>query len=259
MNTLILDLGEGMLYESHPELAVEGSLSHAEIQEELGFLRGLGYEVVPKLNFSASHDVWPGEYERMLSTSIYYRVCADLIREVCDLFKPKYFHLGMDEETPQNQIYNNYCVVRQYDLWWRDFYHFVDCVERENVRPWIWSDYAWHHTEEFLAKCPKSVLQSNRYYWLDWEGTTSRGKEILPFFELLDKHGFDQVPIGANCYHEENMEQLAGYAAAHISDEHLLGFMNTPWCHTTESEKNRARIFGAFDRLAAAKAAYEAR
>ncbi len=259
MNTIILDLGEGLFYETHPELAVEGSLTRAEMETELAFLHSLGYEVVPKLNFSASHDVWMGEYERMLSTKTYYRVCADLIGEVCDIFKPKYFHLGMDEETGHNQIYNYYCVVRQYDLWWHDFLHLVDCVEKGNARPWIWSDYLWHHTDEFLAKCPKSVIQSNWYYWIDWEGTTPRGKEILHNFELLDKHGFDQVPTGANCYHEPNMLGLVQYTADRISNEHLLGYMNTSWRMTYECLDNREKILGSIDGLSEAKKWFEAR
>ena len=35
----------------------------------------------------------------MLSTTVYRQFCADLIKEVCEVFKPRYFHLGMDEEN----------------------------------------------------------------------------------------------------------------------------------------------------------------
>ena len=34
----------------------------------------------------------------MLPTSKYYEVFRDLINEVCELFKLKYFHLGMEKE-----------------------------------------------------------------------------------------------------------------------------------------------------------------
>ena len=57
----------------------------------------------------------------MLATSIYYRVCEDLIKEVAELFDyPEYFHLGMDEEDASNQSYMSYCCIRQKDLWWHD-------------------------------------------------------------------------------------------------------------------------------------------
>ena len=35
INTLMLDLADGIVYESHPELAIEGSLTRAELTEIL--------------------------------------------------------------------------------------------------------------------------------------------------------------------------------------------------------------------------------
>ncbi len=263
MNAIILDIGEGLLYESHPELAVNGSWTRAEMEAELVYLRELGYEVIPKLNFSACHDVWLGDYSRMLSTPIYYQVCADLIKEVCDIFKPKYFHLGMDEETYGHQREYDYCVVRNRDLWWKDFYYLVDCVERENARPWIWSDYMWNHPDTFLSKCPKSVIQSNWYYGLDFEKNGADAQNILGCFEILDKHGFDQVPTGSNYGVPENMEGLTKYCAGVISDERLMGFMQTPWVMTHEGNggrgDNRTRILDSVDQLGRSKAWFENR
>ena len=61
VNMILLDLGEGLRYESHPELAVEGSWTRDEMAAELGHMRDMGFEVVPKLNFSACHDIWMKE------------------------------------------------------------------------------------------------------------------------------------------------------------------------------------------------------
>lgn len=59
----------------------------------------LGIKLIPKLNFSATHDAWLGEYERMVSTKTYYTVCQDIINEIYEVFEhPDYIHLGMDEE-----------------------------------------------------------------------------------------------------------------------------------------------------------------
>ena len=77
-NTIILDIGEGMIYESHPELAIKGSWTKKEVADELSRLRSLGFEVIPKLNFSSSHDEWMGKYSRMVSTPEYYKVCDDI-------------------------------------------------------------------------------------------------------------------------------------------------------------------------------------
>ena len=229
-DTIILDVGEAMRYESHPELAVEGSWTHAEMKAELEKLNGMGFEVIPKLNFSATHDIGLKDYSKMLSTPIYYQVCKDLIEEVCEVFKPKHFHLGMDEETAEHQYNLDYVVLRQYDLWWHDLYYLVDLVEKHNARAWVWSDYAWNHPDEYVAKMPKSVVQNVWYYRNVFDLNASEDvKRRLRPIELLEKHGFDQVPTGSNftCY--ENMELLVKYCKERISPEHLLGFMQTTW------------------------------
>jgi len=248
VNTVIIDIGEGMRYESHPELAVEGSWTQDEMKAEIAKLRAMGFEVVPKLNFSAGHDVWLGEYAYMLSTSIYRQVCADLIKEVCEVFKPKYFHLGMDEETWPIQKNYEYVVIRQGNVYWRDFYHLVDCVEKEGVRAWIWSDLMWDHMDEFLSKMPKSVLQSNWYYKRDVFNPTSE-KDILRMrcFDILDEHGFDQVPTGSNYREFPNMKLLGEYSVEHIAEERLLGLMQAPWYPTVNNNRCRNYLFGGVD------------
>ena len=240
-NAVIIDVGEGMLYESHPELAVEGSWTKDEVAKEVARLRAMGLEPIPKLNFSAGHDIWLQEYSYMLATRKYRDVCADLIREVCEAFTPKHFHLGMDEETWGIQKDYYYAVIRQHDVWWRDFYHLVACCEKANARPWIWSDYCWAHPEEFYKKMPRSVVQCNWYYSmaLDPAAITDEKRKLrLEAFEELDRQGFDQVPTGSNWSHPANMQALTEYCTNHISDEHLMGFMQTPWCLFTEDKKD---------------------
>ena len=121
VNTLVIDLGDGIIYDSHPELAIKGSWTKTEMKKELNKLNDMGFEVIPKLNFSSCHDAWMKEYSRMLSTPTYYKVCEDLINEVCELFDyPRYFHIGFDEEDYETQRNYSYVVVRQNELWWSD-------------------------------------------------------------------------------------------------------------------------------------------
>ena len=95
---VLIDLAEGLVYPSHPELAVKGSWSVERMRKELDRLRGMGLEPIPKLNFSTTHDLWLGEYHRMVSTKKYYEVCADLIRDVGEIFgTPRMIHIGFDE------------------------------------------------------------------------------------------------------------------------------------------------------------------
>src|SRR5690606_2971000 len=86
INMVVIDLGDAVRYNSHPEIAVNGAWSTDELKKELAKIRSLGMEPIPKLNFSAGHDTWMGEYSRMVSTQPYYDCCKNLIDEVCVLF-----------------------------------------------------------------------------------------------------------------------------------------------------------------------------
>ena len=234
LNMVIIDLGDGVKYRSHPEIAVRNAWTTDRLKKELDKMRKLNLEPIPKLNFSSSHDTWLGPYSRCLSTDTYYGVCRDLIAEVIDLFDgPRFFHLGMDEETARHQRSYDYVVVRQGNLWWNDFYLLINEVEKGNVRPWIWSDYVWEHSEEFFKKMPKSVLQSNWYYGASFSKRINYVKAYLD----LEAHGYDQVPTGSNtealgyrC--DENFSKTVSYCNKVISPDRLLGFMQTVWLPT---------------------------
>ena len=252
-NAVVMDLGEGCVYPSHPELAVKGSWSAERLQKELARLRGMGLEPIPKLNFSTSHDTWLKEYGRMVSTPEYYKVCADLIRDVCEIFgKPRLFHLGYDEETMGNQAKYAYAVIRQDELWWHDFNFFVKTVEKLGMRPWIWSDYMWRHGDEFLKRMPKSVMQSNWYYrqWFDFETIPKERRVHLESFLTLEKAGFDQIPCGSNWACEENIAGLVKFCRKNIAPERLKGFLMTTWSSTMPNHE--AKLLRGIDLAAAA-------
>ena len=230
INMVVLDLGDGVRYQSHPEIAVEGAWTTDQLKEELARLRAVGIEPIPKLNFSACHDVWMGPYSRMLSTDTYYGVCKDLIEEIIGLFdKPRFFHLGMDEETYPHQQHFEYVVIRQFDLWWHDLLFLVEQVEKGGSRAWVWSDYVWHHPDVFWAKMPKSVLQSNWYYGESFSPEIGYVKAYLD----LEEHGYDQVPAGANWSCDTNFGDTVKFAKEHIAPERLKGFLQTIWRPTT--------------------------
>lgn len=228
LNMIIVDLGEAIRYQTHPELAVDGSWSVEKLQEDLQRMRDLGLEPIPKLNFSTCHDFWLGEYARMVSTPTYYKVCADLIKEVTEIFdKPRFFHLGYDEENYPVQKTYDYVVIRQGELWKHDFLFFVNECEKNNVRPWIWADYQWNHPE-FIEWAPKSVVMSNWYYGNDFSPDSTCIKTYLD----LDKAGFDQIPTGSNWSNNQNFALTVDFCKNNISQEHLLGFMQAPWKFT---------------------------
>lgn len=242
MNLVVIDLGEALQYQSHPELAVKGSWAIDRFRKELARLRSLGLEPIPKLNFSTAHDTWLKEYGRQVSTPTYYRVCGDMIREVCAIFDtPRFFHLGYDEETAGHQAKYSYAVVRQGELWWHDFLFFVKQVESQGVRPWIWSDYYWHHPDDFLNRMPKTVLQSNWYYGASFD--PAKQKAVKAYLDL-DRAGFDQVPTGSNWSNDVNFKGTVSFCRNRLSQMHLKGFLMAPWFFTLPEwrEKNLAAI-----------------
>ena len=221
INMVVIDLGDGVRYRSHPEIAVRGAWSVSRLKRELKRLRGLGLEPIPKMNFSTGHDIWLGPYARMVSTDTYYGVCRELIAEVIDIFDcPRLFHLGMDEESLEAQAHYAYAVMRQYDLWWHDLYFLVEQVEHGGSRAWVWSDYLWHHEDVFFKKMPRSVMQSNWFY----DRSFSKKSPRVRAYHLLEEHKYDQIPTGSNDAVPENFIRTTRFARRTIAPRRLKGF-----------------------------------
>ena len=241
LNMLVVDLAEAVRYPSHPELAAKDAWSPDKMRDEVARLKAMGIEAVPKLNFSTGHDIWLGEVSRMVSTPRYYEVCADLIRDVAEIFgRPRLFHIGYDEETAEHQKKYQFVCMRQGALWWRDFLWFVKEVEKAGMRPWMWSDVAWRH-DDFIPRCPKGVLQSNWYYGdvFDDAKLPDKLKVRLDTFDKLDRAGFDQVPCGSNLYVDVNLERLIADCRRRIDPERLKGFLMAPWLFTLPSSREK--------------------
>ena len=243
INTLVLDLADGIVYNSHPELAIEGSIEREELLNMIARIRELGLDIIPKLNFSTCHDAWLKDYSRMVSTKPYYDVCRDVINEVCDVFEPELIHLGMDEENYENQKFYDCAVVRQNDLWWHDLRFLVDVVESRGARAMMWSDYARHRPDEFIEKCPKSVVQCPWYYFNKFEGelTDSERIRVEPFLRLADA-GYTIIAGGSNEYFKENITLLDEFCRR-LPNECYTGIIQTTWAPTTE--KWRTPLFEA--------------
>ena len=252
LNMLVIDIGEGLVYPSHPELAIEGSWTPDKLRGEILRLRAQGIEAIPKLNFSATHDGWLKHYHRMLTTPKYYEVVKDVIRDVAEIFQtPRFFHLGFDEETVGFAPHRNYFVMRAGDLWWHDFLYTVKCAEDCGCRAWVWSDYGWDHPD-YYKRCPKSVVQSNLYYdecmgGFDLEKDTSPHRKRLKAFWDLEAAGFDQIPCGTNWVGHVRREKNVGaddvigklvkLCRKVIPAQHRLGFLMAPWA-SCDTEAN---------------------
>lgn len=232
-NMILVDVGDGIRYESHPEISAPDAWDKDFLKKKLDEARALGLEPIPKLNFSCCHHTWLKEYRRMVSTPVYYRVVSDLIAEVAEAFGyPRFFHLGMDEENLANQAYRESVHIRHDKMWWNDSYFYFKEVEKHGCRPWVWADYCWDFPDTYLAKMPKSVLQSNWFYRMFRDNpTNSSDYKAIHTYDLLAEHGFDQVPC-CSCWDQAgatNVYQTLLYGKNRIPEDTLKGYMVASW------------------------------
>jgi len=256
LNMIVMDLGDGIVYDSHPEIAVNNAWSTSRLKEELKKIRDMGLEPIPKLNFSTGHDAWLKDYGRMVSSKKYYDVCRALIEEVTYLFdSPRFFHLGMDEEKEQYQSPENYMIIRLNQVYWGDIYFLISEVFKNGSRPWIWQDYIRTHLEDFARHMPKSVLQSN------WYNRSNFGKPYnssVQAYLNLEELGYDQLPGGSNFYEgtDDCFISNVKFCTEHIADERLYGFIQSPWKYTTE--ENRSHLLRSIELAGEGKKWFEA-
>ena len=199
----------------------------------------------------------------MVSTEPYYTFCKNIVAEVIDLFDtPRFFHLGMDEETAAHQQYYRYTVVRKNDIWWDDFYHLIGEVEKGGSRAWVWSDYVWHNPELFFKKMPKSVVQSNWYYGESFDipshknAEKASGHHRAQSYIDLEAHGYDQIPTGS--FHDNNTHSIGNtvqFCKEQVNDTRLKGFLQTFWKPTIE--EYRELILQGTDLAGEAKRGFE--
>ena len=260
MNMVVVDVGEGIVLPSHPELAVKGSWEPDRMRGEVERLKKMGIEAIPKLNFATCHDAWLGEVQHMVSTPEYYKTCADVIKDVAEIFgHPRLFHIGMDEESDLGiQNSKDYIVKRQGALYWHDVRFLEGEVKRHGARAWMFADESWFNRESFYANCPKSILLSNWYYGRSFR--TAEAKWHPPRMQAyadLDAAGFDQVPCATNWYpdflyakkgiraNDVNFPLTVAHCRSVVNKDRLKGFLMTVWAQTTNA--NHGPILHAID------------
>lgn len=273
VNTIVIDLLDGLRYDSHPEIALEGAWTTEKLRSEVERLKNLGIAAIPKLNFSAMHCGWLKEYGDMISTPKYYEMCRDLIDEVSELFNnPKYIHLGMDEENEIHVRGRAELVYRQKEMLMHDLRYLCDCVKEKGSIPWIWSCPLFDYPEEFKAavKTGEIVISPWMYNAIKKENYTSitARKEYVDWYnqepykslnmtyveedpfivDFMEKalpcvldDGYDVIPCVSTvnkCIY--NATDMMEYFKENAPKERVLGFITSPWWAL--SKENEAAI-----------------
>ncbi len=238
INTVVIDINEGVKLKSHPELAVLGSWEVEEFKEELERLRKLGLNPIPKYNFSCAHNAWLKGYANQVGSDTYRKVCEDIVRETIEIFdKPDFFHLGFDSEALDEQKYSAVKVIRSWKQKTEDALALFDICLKEGVRPWIWMNAAnleeFGGEKRFRENIPKEVLISNRCYMAVHPadvGETEPPNTAL--YRKLGEWGYQQIPT---CYKRNlayNVRQTMRFGKGEIAEGSVQGYIMASWTPT---------------------------
>jgi len=239
-NMVILDIEDGVIYSSHPELTRHYSVPMDDLKQFAAKAHELGIEFVPKLNFSRSgrnlHDKWLSPHWSPLNfVSVrkeYRQTATDVIDEIIEVCKPQnYFHIGMDEDHHRS--------VSQY-VETITFFH--DYLQERGLKTVVWNDTSYEnrdviaqvHADKMRAaesQIPKDIVHIVWDYDLVHEGLIKR----------LSDYAFDVwIAPGGN---KERIEQWKKVMEAEGGD----GFLFTNW--TKCSDENKERLLNQVEQL----------
>ncbi len=258
INTVVIDMGDAVIYDSHPEIAAKDAWTKEFFAKKLEEIRALGMTPIPKLNFSTAHDRWLKEYSRMISSSIYYQVCADLIQEISEMFDhPSYFHLGWDEESENYQRYKDLVIIRNEKLWWHDLNFLCKECEKNGARPWIWANTSYFkYPNSFVENLPKSCIVTNGHHgtYYSRHATPENQKKSEPYYRahhFYNDNGYDQIPVCSLWSGRFNPLQTLSIAKNELNPDLIKGFLMAPWYFVSRGDRHA--ILWAAERLLCAR------
>lgn len=239
-NTVILDIEDGVIYKSHPELTRHYSVPMDKLKQFADSARELGIDFIPKLNFSRSgrnlHDKWLyphwDELNFVSKRADYRKVVLEVMEEIINVCKPQnYFHIGMDEDHHRS--------LRQYV---ETITFFDNYLKNKGLQTVVWNDTAYEnrdviaqvHADKMKAAEPDLPNDITHIVWdydLVHHGLVQR----------LTDFGFEVwVAPGANLERIEKWNNV-------MKNEGGDGFLFTKWIKC--SDENREILLNFIDRL----------
>ncbi len=180
LNLLVVDCADGVKYRSHPELERHYTVPMQSLRDVLKAARGLGLELVPKLNFAQSqfhhHNDWFRPHHELRDSDEYWRLAFEIVDELIEEFKPaRFFHVGMDEDHDRSHAQYVRAIERLHSG-----------LKERGLRAVVWSDTAhegtsWAdvHAEKCRAaegRIPKDVVE---VLWSYRQTATEHLKRLL--------------------------------------------------------------------------------
>ena len=240
-NTLLIDIGEGVRLDSHPEIAVPGAWSKDELREELARLRALGLNPVPKFNFSPCHSAWMGDWAYRIGTPEFDLFAKELIEEVIELFDtPTFFHIGEEEEDYASQ-HNYIAIIRSPEKKSKDTRYLLNVVEEKGVRPALWMNQTmldvFGGDKSIRDQIPSDTLFFTWNYNAHREmSTLEESDDYIKLIHHFAALGFDVIPTTSTWNWHLNTKEVMISCKKFVPDEHLAGFMTASWMLTRENK-----------------------
>ena len=173
VNTLVLMVGYGFRFESHPELSDEGGLTKAEVKKIVDVCKSHSIRLIPQIDL-LGHQSWAGKTGKLLQVypefdetpnvkmpekykwpnadGLYcrsycplhpevHKVVFDLMDEICDAFESDAFHAGMDEVFYIGQDSCTRCSGHdKAELFAGEVNAIRNHLAIKNRQLWIWGD-----------------------------------------------------------------------------------------------------------------------
>jgi hypothetical protein len=185
LNKLVFIIGEGMQFDSHPELRAPQAWSKDEFRGLIDFAEDNYIEVIPLVTV-LGHANWfairhpelkePGHDPNIACVRLpeTNQLIADVFDEVIELFQPKTFHIGMDEcwwktlGLPEEERCPR-CTGHWADIVAEQATFFRNYLAERGIRAMMWGDMllpehnggAPYHTAQALGRIPKDMIIAN--------------------------------------------------------------------------------------------------
>lgn len=240
INTLLIDVEDGVVYDRHPEISIPGAWTKAELKEELDRLRSMGITPLPKCNFSCGHSAWLKDYAYMVGTDTYNELCKDIIEELIELFDtPEFFHLGLEEEDAHSQVGQPVATIRAPFKKAEDANRLFDICRAKGVRPWIWAGCsnvnAFGGDELFQKYVGKDVLLSNYYYGiLRFNADVCKEYKFAEYCCKFEEWGYEQLPCGSTWSWHLSNKDIIRFCKHYLDASKIKGYLSAPWMLTTK-------------------------
>ena len=102
-NAVFIDVADGLVYPSCPELAGEKAWKPVQLEVALKMARESGLEPIPYMDFTSPRNAWLGEKNQPEASAQALELCVNLVKDIGKIFDhPRYYKLetkGLSEET----------------------------------------------------------------------------------------------------------------------------------------------------------------